>query len=257
MKTSQTLGVAIVRFFVCCHVVVLGALAFFYLPRDLRPYVDVVAFASIGALVLLVFFLLSLGLFRDADGVPEGRLRSANKLTLIRFGLVVPLILTILHERFGLALALYVVCCATDVVDGVVARRNREQTQFGVIMDPLADILSTAGVFAALCVKDLVPPWVLVILAIRYASLMVGSAVLFFAVGPIKFKATPTGKIVGVLQAAVAILIIGLTAAGVDWQKDIGSILYPFLGMIFGSVIISQLVIGIRHVKEGAANAGS
>jgi phosphatidylglycerophosphate synthase len=124
-------------------------------------------------------------------------------------------------------------------------------------MDPVADILSTAGVFAALYVRELIPLWVLLILAIRYTSLVVGSGVLFFAVGPVKFKATPTGKIVGVLQAAVVILIITMTLANVDWQKDIGVILYPFLGMIFGSVIISQLVIGVRHFKEGAVNAGS
>jgi len=98
---------------------------------------------------------------------------------------------------------------------------------------------------------------VLIVLIARYASLLVGAAVLHFAIGPLKFKATPAGKIVGVLQAAAGILIIMLSQTHEGWCDEFGRVLYPFLGIIFGSVIVSQLIIGVRFMKKGAQDAGS
>ena len=68
---------------------------------------------------------------------------------LRRSGLVAPLVVLIVDDRMGLALAVYTVCAGTDVVDGIVARRRGQRTDFGTMMDPAADIISTAAVFAA------------------------------------------------------------------------------------------------------------
>jgi phosphatidylglycerophosphate synthase len=124
------------------------------------------------------------------------------------------------------------------------------------MMDPLADIISTGAVFGAFLAKGLIPAWVFVILMMRYGILFIGSAILSVVAGPIRFKATPVGKIVGVLQALAAILIIVLSTDEPGLIDDLGYVLYPFLGVIFGSVIVSQLVIGIRHIRKGrVANA--
>jgi cardiolipin synthase len=181
----------------------------------------------------------------------------ANKLTLFRFALVVPVTVLVLHDRLIGALVLYAVGGLTDVLDGIAARRKRDKTQFGVMMDPTADILATTGVFGALCAKDLVPWWVFAVLMARYLSLGIGSLILTFTVGPITYKATRTGKIVGVLQAAAVILIIALTAAGVDWRGRVGVYMYPFLAVIFGSVIVSKLVIAIRHIRGRTTYVGT
>jgi cardiolipin synthase len=257
LKKNRALAQAIARFFLWCQAAVLAIAAFLYFPSDAGGFAELAVYSAVGFACILALVLFNVGLFRSREGIPEKRLGTANKLTLVRFVLVVPVVVLIAHGRLIPALALYVVSGATDVADGVAARRRGEQTQFGVMMDPAADIFTTAGVFGVLYAKGLVPWWVLTVLAVRYASLFAGSILLSFIVGPISFNATPVGKIVGVLQTAAVILIVTLAAAHVEWQERIGAYLYPFLAMIFGSVIISQLVIGIRHIREGTAHVGS
>ena len=172
----------------------------------------------------------------------------------MRLLLVAPIAVLLWQERFALALAVYIVCAGTDVLDGIVARRRGEQTEFGVIMDPLADILSTAVVFAVLLAMQLVPLWVFAILMVRYCSLLIGSIVIFFATGPIRFKATPVGKIVGVLQAVGIMVIIALAASEADWTATWGRFIYPVLAVLFGSVIVSQLIIGYRLIRKEPAH---
>ena len=110
--------------------------------------------------------------------------------------------------------------------------------------------MSTAGVFGALLAIGLVPGWVLVVLGVRYGMLVIGSVCLSVLSGPIRFRATPVGKIVGVLQAVIAIIIIVLAAIEPSWQQTMGPVLFPFLGLIFSAVIVSQIVIGIRHLRQ-------
>ncbi len=217
----------------------------------------IASFSGLGFLVILALVLANLGLLRDRGGIVARKLGLANKLTLVRFALVVPTVGLLADDRLVPALGLYAISGLTDVMDGIVARVRGEETRFGVMMDPTADIFTTAGVFGALWMKGLVPGWVFAILVVRYASLAAGSVALHFTVRPVEFKATRVGKIVGVLQAVAVILIVALTAAGVDWREDIGVYLYPFLAMIFGWVIVSQMVAALRHIEKGAAYAGS
>jgi len=62
----------------------------------------------------------------------------ANVFTLLRLGLVGPLVWAVLSRQFALGLGLFLVGVATDVLDGWVARRERP-TLRGQLLDPLAD----------------------------------------------------------------------------------------------------------------------
>jgi cardiolipin synthase len=257
LKQRPSLALEIARFTVASHVVVLLLLAFFFLPTAVSGYIRIMIPMACVAPLLVGVILLNIGLVRTDDQRPERSLGLANRLTILRLVLVAPLVVLIVDDRMGLALAVYTVCAGTDVVDGIVARRRGQRTDFGTMMDPAADIISTAAVFAAFWAKGLVPGWVFIVLMIRYGMLITGSMLIFFTVGPFEFKATRVGKIVGVLQAAAVIMIIVFTLSGAEWQSTAGAILFPFLGTIFGAVIISQLVLGMRHVRKGATNAGS
>jgi cardiolipin synthase len=178
----------------------------------------------------------------------------ANQLTMVRFFLIVPVVVLFAHGHLIASLILYVVLGLTDVADGVVARRRREQTEFGVVMDPLADVFSTAAVFAAFLAAGLVPLWLFLILMLRYGMLIVGSFVLFLATGPIEFRATIPGKIVGILQAIGIIIIVSCLLLGAEWERNIAPVLFPLLGLIFASIVVSQAIIGYRHLKRCSAD---
>ena len=64
-----------------------------------------------------------------------------NALTILRM-LMIPLMVYVFNS-FGAhwALLVYVVASATDVLDGYIARKYNQITDFGKLMDPLADKL--------------------------------------------------------------------------------------------------------------------
>ena len=75
-----------------------------------------------------------------------------NKLTVLRFGLTA-LFLWALFSPFRyndtLALVLFSLAGATDFLDGQLARRRKLITNFGILMDPLADKIMTCSAFIA------------------------------------------------------------------------------------------------------------
>jgi phosphatidylglycerophosphate synthase len=204
---------------------------------------------------LVLTALLASAIFRwRHDGRMPWRLRAADWLTLSRFALIAPTVWLVAHDQFLAGAACYLVLGATDVADGIIARRRGETSAFGVILDPLADILSTFAVFSALVFAGLVPLWLYLLLILRYVSLGVGALVLSRRWGPIAYHATLPGKIVGVVQAAGVLLILVATGLGVSWQPLSGP-LFAFLGLGFVSIVISQAIIGYRHVARAVRRA--
>lgn len=251
----RALAFSVVRFSALAQAAVLVLLAPAYVPGRTDELLRLGVVSALACVLIVVVLVAHIGMVGALRSGPVPSLGAANRLTIARFILVAPVVLLIIDGHFVYALAAYAVCAGTDVVDGIVARRRNDHTEFGVVMDPVADIVSTASVFGALLARGLVPTWVVAVLAARYASLFLGVTVLFFTVGPMKFRATLVGKIVGVLQAAAVIMILALTALGLEWAERIGPFLFPFLGAVFSAVIVSQLVIGVRHVRRNRENA--
>ena len=184
------------------------------------------------------------------------RLGAPNGLTVLRFVLIAPTAWLLAHERYPEALVVYALLLMTDVADGVIARRRGLESEFGVVADPLADIASTFAVFTVLFVQGLCPGWVYAILIIRYATLFVGSLLIRLLTAPFTFKATVPGKIVGVVQAAGACLIVaGAMAGGLGPRTE--RVLFAFLGIGFASIVASQAVIGWRLFRRRVSPSGS
>lgn len=175
----------------------------------------------------------------------------ANALTLFRFVLIAPVVVLLVRHHPRAALGVYALLVVTDVADGVLARVRREESEFGVVMDPLADVASTYAVYSVFLVDNVIPGWLYLLLTVRYAMLLVGSLALFLAVGEIEFRATVPGKVVGVVQA------IGAAALMVDAGDGALSatgrrVLFAFLGLGFASIVLSQAVLGWEHIRRAA-----
>ena len=90
-----------------------------------------------------------------------------NILTLVRFILIVPIVLSIAYEKFVIALVFLILSGITDVLDGTIARKFNLITDFGKLMDPLADKMTQIAILVTLCVKHIVPFWVLGIVVVK------------------------------------------------------------------------------------------
>jgi CDP-diacylglycerol--glycerol-3-phosphate 3-phosphatidyltransferase len=93
-----------------------------------------------------------------------------NKLTVSRLVITV-VFLAVLFIEFPfhqtLALALFIAASITDHYDGKIARRDKLITNFGILMDPLADKILTCSAFIAFVGTGDITAWMVVIIVAR------------------------------------------------------------------------------------------
>jgi CDP-diacylglycerol--glycerol-3-phosphate 3-phosphatidyltransferase len=93
-----------------------------------------------------------------------------NQLTVSRFVLTVFFLLAVFIEfpfNTTIALALFVIASITDWVDGAYARKHNLITNFGKLMDPLADKILTCSAFIAFVGEGWIAAWMVVIIVAR------------------------------------------------------------------------------------------
>src|SRR5205823_2702059 len=93
-----------------------------------------------------------------------------NKLTLSRFGLTVAFLVVMFSQvkfQETIALALFVAAGVSDFLDGQLARRRNLITNFGKLMDPLADKIMVCSAFIAFVGVAWLPAWMAVIVVAR------------------------------------------------------------------------------------------
>jgi CDP-diacylglycerol--glycerol-3-phosphate 3-phosphatidyltransferase len=93
-----------------------------------------------------------------------------NKLTISRFALTVAF-LAVMFSRMPfhqtIALALFVGGGISDFLDGYIARRDKLITNFGILMDPLADKIMVCSAFIAFVGLNWISAWMVVIIVAR------------------------------------------------------------------------------------------
>ena len=102
-----------------------------------------------------------------------------NILTIIRFLLIPFIIYFLAINQYIIGVILFIISGITDVVDGAIARKFNFITDFGKLMDPLADKLTQISVLATLMFKNLIPVWILVIVIVKEAVMIAGASFLY------------------------------------------------------------------------------
>jgi cardiolipin synthase len=101
-----------------------------------------------------------------------------NILSFIRLLLVPVFLVLIIAGRDGLALLVLVVSSVSDFLDGVIARRFRQVSRLGQLLDPAADRLFIFAALVGLAIRDVIPWWLFVVIVARDAMLVVLGIVL-------------------------------------------------------------------------------
>lgn len=128
-----------------------------------------------------------------------------NKLTIARV-IAVPFFIAAFYLGwYAVAFVIFIAASFTDMLDGQIARKNNLVTNFGKIMDPLADKVL---VYSALClmIPYLVPAWMLIIILAREFT-VAGMRTVAASEG-IVIAAGTSGKIKTVLQMIAVCLLL-------------------------------------------------
>lgn len=143
-----------------------------------------------------------------------------NQLTTARFFLTVGFVLSLSFAwpyAATVALALFVIASLTDFLDGYLARRWNLITDFGALMDPLADKIMTAAAFVMLAGAGVLPAWAVVIIISR-EFLITGLRMLASAKGVV-LSAEKLGKHKTIWQI-ITIIYFLLLASLEEWLKQ-------------------------------------
>lgn len=102
-----------------------------------------------------------------------------NILTILRF-IFIPIILySIFTGNYVLGIVFFTISGITDVLDGFIARKFNLVSNFGKLMDPLADKLTQICVLASLVKVNIIPFWILVIVIMKELLMVVGASFLY------------------------------------------------------------------------------
>lgn len=135
----------------------------------------------------------------------------SNLLSIARAILVVPFILVMLSgipsSRFW-GIVILLVAALTDRYDGIIARKYHQETQWGRILDPLADKLGIMAGGVVLLILDLVPLWFVASLVARDALILSGGVYIKAKTGLI-LPSHLSGKwAVGVFSLTILVILL-------------------------------------------------
>jgi CDP-diacylglycerol--glycerol-3-phosphate 3-phosphatidyltransferase len=174
-----------------------------------------------------------------------------NSLTILRI-FFVPLLVVVLLTRqpnweiWGLPLPfelwgvlILLAAAATDWADGYFARKRKEVTTLGILLDPIADKLLMTAAFISLVEMGLVPAWMVVIIVGREFTVL-GLRNIASAEG-FTIEASALGKTKMVLQViAVITVILGSQVAAL---KALGTVLLWL-------VVLSAIASAVQYFKK-------
>jgi CDP-diacylglycerol--glycerol-3-phosphate 3-phosphatidyltransferase len=166
-----------------------------------------------------------------------------NALTLVRIFLVPLLVVVLLTEFEGrqilgmerevVGAAIFGIASLTDFFDGYLARRRKQVTWLGQMMDPIADKLLTSAAFISLVQLGAAPAWMVALIIGREIAIT-GLRSLAHARG-VTMPASRLGKVKMASQVACILMLI-LGWGPVPWLEPIGEMA---LWIVVATAVIS------------------
>jgi len=199
---------------------------------------------------------------------------TANKITVARI-LMIPAFVTMAiyygqsiqrHDpqewmRFA-AIIIFLVAAVSDGLDGYVARRYKQRSSLGVILDPIADKGLLLSGIITLSISNWsesdpdygkFPIWFPVLVITRDAVILVGALILHYFIGnKMKVKPSWTGKVATVCQmCAIAWVMLQIHFLPLIFVVGVAGAFTLISGIIY-------LMAGVRQLQEeGHAHARS
>jgi cardiolipin synthase len=155
-----------------------------------------------------------------------------NLLTFLRVGLIPVFAILLAYNKEGWALAVFTIAGASDGVDGFLARRMKQESELGTIIDPIADKLLMTTAF--------VPFWVTACVIGRDIAILTIAGAINVMTGFRGFKPSWLGKASTFVQVIGVILILIATV----FPANNGLFLPTTYAVVAGFAVIS----GIHYI---------
>ena len=164
---------------------------------------------------------------------------TASKITLVRV-FMIPVLMVSMYLSKGdlglwmyISLILFILASLTDYIDGQIARKCNQVSDFGKFLDPLADKLVTIAVMTMFCEWGRFPAWALMLVltrefavtGLRLVAVGKGTVIAAGWSGKVKTASTMVGlcvlmvfpQNVYVLWTVIAVIVLTTVYSGVEY----------------------------------------
>ena len=178
--------------------------------------------------------------------MPSSVLTIPNLLTFVRMALIPVFASLLFYEYATVALIVFVIAGLTDGVDGFVARRFKQESELGTILDPIADKLLMTTAFIILTMPNVfqpmrhlpVPFWVTAAVIGRDVLIITVAGAINIMTGFRGFKPSWLGKLSTLVQVAAVGLILFAAVTGYSF----------YLPSVYMIVVLLAFVSGAHYV---------
>jgi CDP-diacylglycerol--glycerol-3-phosphate 3-phosphatidyltransferase len=189
------------------------------------------------------------GRFARRGPGPASTANIANVVTVVRI-LTAPLFIAWLLVDDGddsslriAAAVLFVVAILTDSLDGALARGLDLVTDFGKIVDPIADKVLIGGALVSLTILGELPWWVTALILVREVGITIYR---FVVIRDRVVAASRGGKLKTVLQA------VAVTLALFPLWNVLGDAMHWVNGVLMTAALVATLVSGADYLRVAA-----
>ncbi len=102
-----------------------------------------------------------------------------NVLTILRFFLIPLIVIACIKEQYIVAIIILTISGLTDILDGAIARKFNFISDFGKLIDPLADKATQISMLTVLVLKNMIPIWILIIVVLKEFCMVSGASFLY------------------------------------------------------------------------------
>ena len=156
---------------------------------------------------------------RESVNFSNRFLTISNLLSILRVLLTVPFIIVMfssMQENRLWGGVIIAIAALTDKLDGVLARRLDEVTEWGKILDPLADKFAIAVATIVLLLLHAIPLWLVIVIVVRDVMILAGGMYLKSQRGIVP-QSNEVGKwAVGSISLTLFLLVIGIQSIVTD-----------------------------------------
>lgn len=161
-----------------------------------------------------------------------------NILTVIRLLLIPLIVFYIFTGNYILAFVFFTISGITDIADGFIARKFNLISNFGKLMDPLADKLTQIATLASLVFTDIIPVWILLVVFLKEFIMICGASFLYGK--DVVVYSKWYGKLATVLlyiAIVISLLLKQFELAGVWEDIDLAIFIFALISTIFSLVM--------------------
>lgn len=174
---------------------------------------------------------------------------SSNYLSILRLLLAVPLWYLLDHLYTpGFRFIILIVCifaALTDIFDGYIARKFNQVTDFGKIIDPLADKIVVASIIIKLFTLSEIPFYYFMMILVRDILIFIGGIFVTRQIGRV-LPSNVLGKVTVINISLVIILIV----AGINKDSLLYLVLYGMSIILIIASLVAYLLRAMEFIKR-------